>query len=126
MVFNDSHLGFSKERGGVSFWRHSAFILSHALTHCKIIFLFASVFCEYFPGFLCLNDSKTGKFSKNQNSSCLPITEEYGVFIFRAEKGELEVDETNPIDIWTVANVASVIYNQSGLGFAKERNGVNW
>ena len=48
------------------------------------------------------------------------------VFIFRAEKGELEVDETNPIDIWTVANVASVIYNQSGLGFAKERNGVNW
>ena len=39
---------------------------------------------------------------------------------------ELEVDETNPIDIWAVANLASVIYNQSGLGFAKERNGVNY
>ena len=39
---------------------------------------------------------------------------------------DLEVDETNPIDIWAVANLASVIYNQSGLGFAKERNGVNY
>jgi len=43
-----------------------------------------------------------------------------------SENSDVKVDRSLPIVVECYGNVASVIFNQSSLGFSKERNGVNF